>query len=226
MKKTNETPRLPISVKAYDGFVARIHYTFENLPLTREKSYSEKSNSDKSDSKKLDSEKSKCSQACPSRLAGEAIGMLDKFLAGEEWLTPASSVEAIIAFGMIRVEVEKAMKRSSDARARAALRKAARASENQKAERTECGEEENTVTDPTSIDVEKLLKKLMGSTAGQSKTSSESTKKALKAAPPAEKVIADSEPTFVPRNRRERRAYERNLAKLMRKEYAKRMITS
>lgn len=206
MKKTYETSRLPISVKAYDGFVARIHQTFENFPFNQEKSY--------------------CSTVCPTGLVGETIEMLDKFMTGEEWLTPASSVEAIIAFGMIRVEVEKAIKRSADARARAALRKAARASENQKAARTEGGEEENTVTDPTSIDVEKLLKKLMGSTAGQSKTSSESTKKALKAAPPAEEATADSEPTFVPRNRRERRAYERNLAKLMRKEMSRSRITS
>lgn len=190
MKKTNETSRLPISVKAYDGFVARIHQTFENLPLTREKSYSEKFNSDKSDSKKLNSEKSYGSTVCPTGLAGETIGMLDKFMTGEEWLTPASSVEAIIAFSMIRVEVEKAMKRSADARARAALRKAARASGNQKAERTECGEEENTTSRPT------------------------------------EEATADSEPTFVPRNRRERRAYERNLAKLMRKEMSKSKITS
>lgn len=95
---------LPISQKAYQGFVDRIRDVFKSMHslfieckgiLCKDFGYDAK----------------------------ETLNMLDRYLAGEEWNLKNSSHFARMAFAMLIPEVDKAMQRSAAARARAALRR-------------------------------------------------------------------------------------------------------
>lgn len=95
---------LPISQKAYQGFVDRIRDVFNSMHslfiectgiLCKDFGYDAK----------------------------ETLNMLDRYLAGEEWNRKNSSHFARMAFAMLLPEVDKAMQRSAAARARAAMRR-------------------------------------------------------------------------------------------------------
>lgn len=132
-------------------------------------------------------------------LSAEAVGMLDRYLAGEEWRDAGSSGEAVLAFSMIRTEVDKAMTRSAAARRRAAARR------NNKAAGSEPAASGHDVKMKSEKSPEEIFAEAFAKV------------KAEMGDDFYEEVPDDEEPPFVPRNRRERRAYERELAKAMRK---------